>query len=493
MMPKNIKNDYTPRGDGFSVINSSKFTPAAKIKVVGVGGGGGNAVKRMIEMGIDGVEFWAFNTDLQVLKGIHADGIIQLGANITRGLGAGMSAEVGRQAAEESLSEVEAALSGADMVFITAGMGGGTGTGAAPVVAEVAKRLGILTIGVVTKPFDFEGLKRRQIAEEGLERLKANADAVIVVPNQRLLQIVDKRTSVNDAFKQSDEVLRQAVQGISDLINFPGEINVDFADVRAIMSNAGTALMGMGRSSGSSEDRARQAALMAIDSPLLEMSIEGARGVLFNVQGGKSLSLSEISEAAEIIQQQVDPDAKIIFGTSIDPNLNDEVKITVIATGFTREKEEESLSTYSYRSQPQTPAYTTYNNAYSQTASTPTTQQPSYSSYSNMSSSNSSETLGYSNINSSNSTASPNSTSSSNNSNAVSNQPSHGYSSLNNSVGSGNSNNNTHSGQQNQNLHNANSGSPSISNTSNNNGGNLSNPGYSNEYDIPAFIRKRNY
>jgi cell division protein FtsZ len=340
MMPKNTKSEYQGRSDSFSVINSSKFTPAAKIKVIGVGGGGGNAIKRMIEFGVEGVEFWAFNTDLQVLKQIHADGIIQLGANITRGLGAGMSAEVGRQAAEESLSEIEAALSGADMVFITAGMGGGTGTGASPVVAEIAKRLGILTIGVVTKPFDFEGLKRRQISEEGIERLKANADAVIVVPNQRLLQIVDKNTSITDAFKQSDEVLRQAVQGISDLINFPGEINVDFADVRAIMSNAGTALMGMGKASGSSEDRARKAALMAIDSPLLEMSIEGARGVLFNVQGGKNLSLSEISEAAEIIQQQVDPDAKIIFGTSIDSNLNDEIRITVIATGFNREKEE---------------------------------------------------------------------------------------------------------------------------------------------------------
>ena len=355
MMPKNNKSEYSSRTDTFSVINSSKFTPAAKIKVIGVGGGGGNAIKRMIEFGVEGVEFWAFNTDLQVLKQIHADGIIQLGANITRGLGAGMSAEVGRQAAEESLSEIEAALSGADMVFITAGMGGGTGTGASPVVAEIAKRLGILTVGVITKPFDFEGPKRRQIAEEGIERLKANADAVIVVPNQRLLQIVSKNTSVNDAFKQSDEVLRQAVQGISDLINFPGEINVDFADVRAIMSNAGSALMGMGKSSGSSEDRARKAALMAIDSPLLEMSIEGARGVLFNVQGGKSLSLSEISEAAEIIQQQVDPDAKIIFGTSIDANLNDEIRITVIATGFSQEKEDavygmSNMNTY-------TPAY----------------------------------------------------------------------------------------------------------------------------------------
>lgn len=246
MLPKNAKSDYLGRSESLSQgINSSRFSPAAKIKVIGCGGGGCNAIKRMIEIGLEGVEFWAMNTDLQQLKQIHADGVIQLGATVTRGLGAGMSAEVGRQAAEESMAEIEAALAGSDMCFITAGMGGGTGTGAGPVVAEVAKRMGILTVGVVTKPFDFEGTKRRQIAEEGIERLKANADAVIVVPNQRLLQIVDKRTSVYEAFKISDDVLRQAVQGISDLINMPGEINVDFADVRAIMSNAGTALMGM--------------------------------------------------------------------------------------------------------------------------------------------------------------------------------------------------------------------------------------------------------
>ena len=337
MLTKNLKSDYSmPRTD----YNNSKLVPAAKIKVIGVGGGGGNAVRRMIETGLEGVEFWAMNTDLQVLKQIHADGVVQLGANITRGLGAGMSSEVGRQSAEESISEIEASLAGADMVFITCGMGGGTGTGAGPVVAEVAKRLGILTVGVVTKPFDFEGQKRKQIAEEGIERLKANADAVIVVPNQRLLQIVDKRTSVYDAFRISDDVLRQAVAGISDLINYPGEVNVDFADVRAIMSNAGTALMGMGKSSGGGEEKARQAAMMAIDSPLLELSIDGARGVLFNVQGGKSLSMFEINEAANIINQHIDPDAKIIFGTSIDPNLNDEIRITVIATGFTKEKDD---------------------------------------------------------------------------------------------------------------------------------------------------------
>jgi cell division protein FtsZ len=339
MLSKSLKSDYSNLRNDYST-NSSQLVPAAKIKVIGVGGGGGNAIRRMIESGLEGVEFWAMNTDLQVLKQIHADGVIQLGANITRGLGAGMSSEVGRQSAEESISEIEAALTGADMVFVTCGMGGGTGTGAGPVVAEVAKRLGILTVGVVTKPFDFEGSKRKQIADEGIERLKANADAVIVVPNQRLLQIVDKRTSVYDAFRISDDILRQAVQGISDLINMPGEVNVDFADVRAIMSNAGTALMGMGKSSGGGEEKARQAALMAIDSPLLELSIEGARGVLFNVQGGKSLSMYEINEAASIINQHVDPEAKIIFGTSIDPNLNDEVRITVIATGFTKEKEE---------------------------------------------------------------------------------------------------------------------------------------------------------
>ncbi len=343
MIGKNLKSDYSSRSD---YSQSSKLSLAAKIKVIGVGGGGCNAVRRMIESGLEGVEFWIMNTDLQALKQIHADGIIQLGANVTRGLGAGMSPEVGRQSAEESMAEIEASLNGSDMVFITAGMGGGTGTGAGPVVAEVAKRMGILTVGVVTKPFDFEGLKRRQIAEEGIERLKANSDAVIVVPNQRLLSIVDKRTSVYDAFKISDDVLRQAVQGISDLINMPGEVNVDFADVRAIMSNAGTALMGMGRASGSGEDRARKAALEAIESPLLELSVDGARGVLFNVQGGKNLSMFEINEAASIINQQVDPEAKIIFGTSIDPNLQDEIRITVIATGFSKEHDEKHTTTF---------------------------------------------------------------------------------------------------------------------------------------------------
>ena len=357
MLPKNIKSDYSSRTD-YNASMSSKYVPAAKIKVIGVGGCGGNAIQRMMEAGLEGVEFWAMNTDLQALKNIHSDGVIQLGHNVTRGLGAGMSAEVGRQAAEESKEEIEAALSGADMVFITAGMGGGTGTGAGPVVAEIAKKLGILTVTVVTKPFDFEGAKRRQNAEEGIERMKASADAVIIVPNQRLLQIIDKRTSVQEAFKISDDVLRQAVQGISDLINMPGEVNVDFADVRAVMSNAGTALMGMGKSTGSGDEKARQAALMAIDSPLLEMSIEGAKGVLFNVQGGKNLSMFDVSEAANIIAQHVDPEAKIIFGTSVDMNLQDEIKITVIATGFSKEKEEQGFSNLRSEAMNYRPSYT---------------------------------------------------------------------------------------------------------------------------------------
>jgi cell division protein FtsZ len=350
MIPKNLKNDYNPsRNDAFngpfsggsSGINTqlnSKFSPAAKIKVMGCGGGGGNIVRRMIEMGVEGVEFWAMNTDLQALKSIHADGIIQLGASITRGLGAGMAPEIGEQSAREAEAEIEAALTGADMVFITAGMGGGTGTGATPVVAEIAKRLGILTIGVITKPFDFEGGKRRQLAEEGIEKLKQSADAVIIVPNQKLLQIVDKRTSVYEAFRISDDVLRQAVQGISDLINLPGEINVDFADVRSVMSNAGTALMGMGRANGAGDGAAVTAALQAIESPLIELSIEGAKGVLINVQGGKNLTLFDVNEAAEAIQKIVDPEAKIIFGFSTDNNMQDEVRVTVIATGFTHEK-----------------------------------------------------------------------------------------------------------------------------------------------------------
>jgi len=352
------RTDYNSKGsDNFNSINSFKQVPAAKIKVIGVGGGGGNTVKRMIEVGVEGVEFWVMNTDLQVLKQIHADGVIQLGPESARGLGAGGNPQVGQQAAEESIAEIEAALAGADMVFITAGMGGGTGTGASPVIAEVAKRMGILTVGVVTKPFNFEREQRMQQAIEGIEKLKSNADAVITIPNQKILQVAEKNTSVFEAFRLVDDVLRQAVQGISDLINFPGEVNLDFADVRSIMTNAGTALMGMGKATGE-RDRAAKAALMAIDSPLLELSIDGAKGVLFNITGGKNLTIFEIEAAAEIINEYVDPEAKIIFGNTIDPNLTDEVRITVIATGFPKEKELELLNPKGYTKRDDAVGYT---------------------------------------------------------------------------------------------------------------------------------------
>ena len=352
------RSDYSNKSsDNFNSTNSFKQIPAARIKVIGVGGGGGNTIKRMIEVGVEGVEFWVMNTDLQVLKQIHADGVIQLGPESARGLGAGGNPQVGQQAAEESIAEIEAALAGADMVFITAGMGGGTGTGASPVIAEVAKRMGILTVGVVTKPFNFEREQRMQQAVEGIERLKANADAVITIPNQKILQVAERNTSVFEAFRLVDDVLRQAVQGISDLINFPGEVNLDFADVRSIMTNAGTALMGMGKATGE-RDRAAKAAIMAIDSPLLELSIDGAKGVLFNITGGKNLSIFEIEEAAEIINKYVDPEAKIIFGNTIDPNLTDEVRITVIATGFPKEKEAELLNPKGYTKRDDTLGYT---------------------------------------------------------------------------------------------------------------------------------------
>ncbi len=350
------RSDYGSKSSDNS-SSSFKQVPAARIKVIGVGGGGGNTIKRMIEVGVEGVEFWVMNTDLQVLKQIHADGVIQLGPESARGLGAGGNPQVGQQAAEESIAEIEAALAGADMVFITAGMGGGTGTGASPVIAEVAKRMGILTVGVVTKPFNFEREQRMQQAVEGIEKLKANADAVITIPNQKILQVAERNTSVFEAFRLVDDVLRQAVQGISDLINFPGEVNLDFADVRSIMTNAGTALMGMGKGTGE-KDRAAKAAIMAIDSPLLELSIDGAKGVLFNITGGKNLTIFEIEEAAEIINKYVDPEARIIFGNTIDPNLTDEVRITVIATGFPKEKEMELLNPKGYTKRDDTGGYT---------------------------------------------------------------------------------------------------------------------------------------
>lgn len=310
-------------------VETSTF---AKLKVIGVGGGGSNAVNRMIDAGLQGVEFLAVNTDAQALLLSNATHKIQIGEKLTKGLGAGSNPDVGLKAAEESRDLIKEALAGADMVFITAGMGGGTGTGAAPVVAEVAKEVGALTVGVVTKPFSFEGKRRAAQAEKGAETLKSKVDTLITIPNDRLLHVVDKRTSIVEAFRIADDVLRQGVQGISDLITVPGLINLDFADVRTIMSQAGSALMGIGRASG--EERAVEAARMAISSPLLEASIEGAKGVLMNITGGPSLGLFEVNEAAEIIAAAADPEANIIFGAVIDDALQDEIRVTVIATGF---------------------------------------------------------------------------------------------------------------------------------------------------------------
>lgn len=305
----------------------------AKIKVIGVGGGGNNAVNRMIEADVKGVDFIAVNTELQILGKNQAETKIQIGEKLTRGLGAGAKPEVGEQAAEESKEEVTKALEGADMVFVTAGMGGGTGTGAAPVVAACARELGALTVAVVTKPFSFEGKVRAKNALDGIEKLKSNVDAILIVPNDKLLNIADKKTTIKDAFKMADDVLRQGIQGISDLITVPGIINLDFADIRTIMSDQGEALMGIGLGSG--DNRASDAATQAINSPLLERSIEGAKGIIINITGNEDLGLFEINEASQVITEAADPDANIIWGTSVDPNMdNDSVKITVIATGF---------------------------------------------------------------------------------------------------------------------------------------------------------------
>ena len=304
----------------------------ASIKVVGVGGAGSNAVNRMIAAGLRGVEFIAINTDVQALALSQAERKIHIGAKLTRGLGAGGNPEVGRQAAEETKDELYDALEGADMVFVTAGMGGGTGTGGAPVVARIARELGALTIGVVTKPFTFEGRRRAAAAEEGIRGLKEQVNTLITIPNDRLLQLVDRSVSMIEAFRVADDVLRQGVQGIADLITVPGLINLDFADVRTVMAEAGSALIGIGVASG--EDRAVRAARTAISSPLLETSMEGARGVLLNVTGGLDLGLVEVNEAAQIIAEAADPDANIIFGAVIDDALGDEVRVTVIAAGF---------------------------------------------------------------------------------------------------------------------------------------------------------------
>ncbi|HET6548448.1 MAG TPA: cell division protein FtsZ [Solirubrobacter sp.] len=305
----------------------------AVIKVVGVGGGGTNAVNRMIDAGLSGVEFIAANTDAQALQMTDADLKLHIGAQLTKGLGAGANPQIGQGAAAESRDDIKEALKGADMVFVTAGEGGGTGTGAAPVIAEIAKNeIGALTVGVVTRPFAFEGSQRARQAQEGIDRLREMVDTLIVIPNEKLLAIVERRTSILDAFREADNVLRQGVQGITDLITIPGLINLDFADVRAIMENAGSALMGIGTAQG--ENRSSEAAKAAISSPLLEESVEGATGILLNITGGRDLGLFEVNEAAELIHSAADANSNIIFGAVIDEGMGDEIRVTVIATGF---------------------------------------------------------------------------------------------------------------------------------------------------------------
>ncbi len=320
------------------------MSASASIKVVGVGGAGNNAVNRMIEAGIRNVEFVSINTDRQALEVSKASSKIQIGEKLTRGLGAGANPDIGAQAADESRAEIAEVLKGADMVFVTAGMGGGTGTGAAPIVAATAKEMGILTIGVVTKPFTFEGKKRLAQAEKGIEALKGKVDTLVVIPNDKLLQVIDRKTSMIEAFRMADDVLRQGVQGISDLISITGEINLDFADVKTIMQDRGVAHMGIGVASG--ENRAEDAAKQAIQSPLLETSIEGARGIIINITGGSDMGLQEVYTASELVQRSADPEANIIFGTVIDDSMGDEIQITVIATGFEKEEERRQSSQY---------------------------------------------------------------------------------------------------------------------------------------------------
>ncbi|MDF5728093.1 MAG: cell division protein FtsZ [Rhizonema sp. PD38] len=343
----NSTNPFNHSGLNFGHHDSKKVTSednrlgdivpgrVANIKVIGVGGGGSNAVNRMIASDVIGVEFWSINTDAQALTLASAPSRLQIGQKLTRGLGAGGNPAIGQKAAEESRDEIAKALEGADLVFITGGMGGGTGTGAAPIVAEVAKEMGALTVGVVTRPFIFEGRRRTSQAEQGIEGLKSRVDTLIIIPNNKLLEVIPEQTPMQDAFRYADDVLRQGVQGISDIITIAGLINVDFADVRAVMADAGSALMGIGIGSGKS--RAREAAIAAISSPLLESSIEGARGVVFNITGGSDLTLHEVNAAAETIYEVVDPNANIIFGAVIDDRLQGEVRLTVIATGFTGE------------------------------------------------------------------------------------------------------------------------------------------------------------
>jgi cell division protein FtsZ len=326
--------------DGFDLTTGENF---AQIKVVGVGGGGGNAVNRMINEGLGGVEFISINTDNQALMLSKAKMRVRIGEKLTRGLGAGGNPEIGRKAAEESADDLYEVLRGADMVFVACGMGGGTGTGASPVVAQIAKELGALTIGVVTRPFTFEGNRRSQLAQAGIENLKNQVDTLIVIPNDRLLQIADKRATLQAAFALADDVLRQGIQGISELITVPALINLDFADVRTIMSEGGAALMAVGRATG--DDRARKAAEMAITSGLLDVTIDGARGILFNITGGTDMTLFEINEAAAIIKDSSHPDVNLIFGAQIDESMGDEVRITVIATGFEQGRTERRINT----------------------------------------------------------------------------------------------------------------------------------------------------
>jgi cell division protein FtsZ len=322
----------------------------AQIKVIGVGGGGGNAVNRMITEGLGGVDFIAVNTDNQALTLSKAKTRVRIGDKLTRGLGAGGNPEIGRKAAEESADDLYEVLRGADMVFIAAGMGGGTGTGASPMVAQIAKELGALTIGVVTRPFTFEGSRRGQFASDGIESLKSQVDTLIVIPNDRLLQMADKRATLQQAFSLADDVLRQGIQGISELITVPALINLDFADVRTIMSEGGAALMAVGHAEG--DDRARKSAEMAINSTLLDVTIDGARGILFNITGGTDLTLFEINEAAAIIKESAHPDVNLIFGAQIDESLGDEVRITVIATGFEQSRAERRLNAERPQSMP---------------------------------------------------------------------------------------------------------------------------------------------
>lgn len=328
----------------------------AKIRVAGIGGGGGNALNSMIsQSNIQGVDFVAINTDSQVLLSSHAATKIQIGDKLTRGLGAGGDPSIGRDAAEESVEKIKDVLGGSDMIFLASGMGGGTGTGAVPVIARVAKELGALTIAVVTKPFTFEGTRRMVNAEDGIENLRDHVDTLIVIPNQRILDVVDKKVSLLDAFRVADSVLSQGVQGISDLITMPGLINVDFADVRSIMTNAGSALMGIG--TGFGDNRAQAAARQAVASPLLEISMEGARGVLFNISGGPDLTMNEVDDAAKIISEAADPDANIIFGTTIDDSMKDQIKITVIATGFDQTKQTLKSFVPTHRQQSTVPSH----------------------------------------------------------------------------------------------------------------------------------------